>query len=110
MREGEDLVAEDEIGRQPLDLRQLGLQAQLALVAEFDIGGELVEVDELQRVGQIDLAEQLIDLRLPIDLLQLLALHVVAQVVQVLEPLRGQQLHLVAERIAGDRAFAAANR
>src|SRR6185436_17622759 len=103
--ERENLVAEDEVGRQPLDLRQLGFQAQFALILELEIRGEFFEVEKFQRVGQINLTEQLIHFLLPLDLRQLFSFYVLAQIVEVLDPLCRQPLHVVAKGVARIERF-----
>ena len=47
--------------------------------------------------------EQAIDLLLPLDLRKLLPLHVLAQLVEIFDPLRGQRFHFAAERTLGEK-------
>ena len=84
-------------------MRQLGLQAQFALVLELEVRRQLLEVEQLERVARSTCPSKLIDLLLPIDLRQLLPLDVLAPVVHVLEPLRRRHLQVIAERVTGNQ-------
>ena len=100
----EYLVAEDQVGRQPLDFRELEADRPLALVAEGDLLS-LLKVDELQEVGQVDAGHQFLDLLLPGNLFQLVTLQIAPQLVEILDPLGCNRLQLVGQRLICEQRF-----
>jgi hypothetical protein len=81
--EGEHLCAVHQAFRQPLDLGKLRSQTDFPLRLELYIFYKLVEFDELQKFGQVDLCQQFFNLPLPFDLLQLLAFYVEAELLDI---------------------------
>src|SRR5439155_20525238 len=74
----------------------------LALIAVLEVGGELFEVQEFQRVREIHIFKQRIDFLLPLDLRELLAFYIVTQLIEILEPTGRQRFRFVTPRIAAD--------
>jgi hypothetical protein len=80
-----------------------GNLARLILV--LHAGLKFFDVEEFQGVSEVDIREEFIDLRLPFGLLELRPLHILTQVVQVLHPLAGEQLHVCRKQLARAERF-----
>lgn len=86
------------------------MQAAFATVGKFDFLGQVVEIDQPQHVGQLDLAEQFFLLLLPGCLVELLAFQVQADLVYIRQPLGCQRLDFGGKQIVPARASGAARR
>jgi hypothetical protein len=62
--ECENLPAPGKFFREPLDFREFRLQGTRPTIDQLEVGRQLVEVDQRQKIGDVGLAVQLFNLLL----------------------------------------------
>ena len=95
------LMPEDKFCGQALNFRQSGLKAQFASLFEFHFGCQLFEINELQQLRKIDLAEEFFYLLLPFQLFKLFPLQIKTHRVEFCQPLRCDRTNIAGKRISG---------
>jgi sugar lactone lactonase YvrE len=97
----ENLVAEDKFFRHALGFRKFGPHAARAVVPEFRISLDLVEIDEFQHFGQVDLVfEEIFSAGVPVEFRQLLALERLTEIVDLIQPIDCGRLKIRRQKIA----------